>query len=146
MEREDVVEGEEGEEQEVVVMEKGLVRKGEPAAAVSARGLCGLLARGLWLPTLSSVSGFVSGVGEGWGLPPPPPPPPLASPSWLSPRRLLEWERCGRLWRWLVKGDVHFSLLMGTPMASHRALSSAKAPLASCKDTCRGANTKSVQN
>lgn len=60
-------------------------------------------------------------------------------PRWtsrLSERRELEWDTWVRLILWLVKGDVHFSLSMGTLMASHKALSNMNAPQDSCNDTC----------
>lgn len=61
--------------------------------------------------------------------------------SALSERRLPEWDRWLRLVRWLVKGDVHFSLSMGTFMASHRAVSRGNAPLANCNNTCGEGNS-----
>lgn len=56
--------------------------------------------------------------------------------SRLSERRELEWDTWVRLILWLVKGDVHFSLSMGTLIASHKALSNMNAPQDSCNDTC----------
>lgn len=67
----------------------------------------------------------------------------LRPSSALSERRVLEWDRCPRLLRWLLKGDVHFSLSMGTLMASHSAASRGKAPLANCNNTCAVWNKKS---
>lgn len=60
-------------------------------------------------------------------------------PQWtsrLSERRDPELDTWVRLILWLVKGDVHFSLSMGTLMASHKALSNMNAPQDSCNDTC----------
>lgn len=89
---------------------------------------------GLWGPVASSAGCWYVSDSHG----------DLCPSSALSERRLLEWDRCPRLLRWLLKGDVHFSLSMGTLMASHSGVSRGKAPLANCNNTCAERNNKSL--
>lgn len=86
---------------------------------------------GLWMPTVCSAGcWYVSGShGD------------LCSSSVLSVRRLLEWDKWPRLVRWLVKGDVHLSLSMGTLMVSHRAVSRGNAPQANCNNNYTEGNS-----